>query len=44
MSKNKKTQLAHIYGKTCMFEKANIAERIEAMRRNKNLQKIFNRN
>lgn len=36
-TKQGKSDLARIYGKACMFERAHIAERIEAMGRNKNI-------
>lgn len=39
MSSNKgaRKELERIYGKQCMFEKARIAEQIEARGRNKNV-------
>lgn len=45
MSSNKgaKNKLIEIYGKHCMFERARVAERIERMGRNKNIQKLFSR-
>lgn len=36
-TKQGKSDLARIYGKACMFERAHIAERIEAMGRYKNI-------
>jgi hypothetical protein len=41
--KNKviRERLERIYGKGCMFQKALIAERIEAIGRNKDIQGIY---
>lgn len=41
--KNKviRERLEKIYGKGCMFQKAYIAERIEAMGRNKDIQRVY---
>ena len=45
MSKNKgaKKALIEIYGEHCMFERAKIAERIEQIGRNTNIQKLCSR-
>lgn len=45
MSSNKgaKKALIEIYGEHCMFAKARIAERIEQMGRNKDIQELCSR-
>lgn len=40
-NKRIRRQLEKIYGKGCMFERANIEARIEEIRRNKNIKGFY---